>query len=222
MTFGFDLADIIRTVGVIGLLLIVFAESGLLIGFLFPGDSLLFTAGILVSQDILTVNIHLLVLMLFFAAVLGDSVGYTFGRRVGRRIFKREESLLFDPANITRAEAFYERHGGKTIILARFMPMIRTFAPIVAGIGHMQYRKFLAFNVVGAFLWAVGMTYLGYLLGTKVDNIDHYVLPIVAIVVVTSIAPPLIHLLKDRESREHIKRKLQQKREQRKAKKAAK
>src|SRR5688572_18827350 len=133
MTFGFDLADIIKAIGLIGVMAIVFAESGLLIGFLFPGDSLLFTAGILVSQDILSINIHLLVLLLFLCAVLGDNVGYAFGRRVGKRLFQRKESLLFNPENISRAEAFYEKHGGKTIVIARFTPMIRTFAPIVAG-----------------------------------------------------------------------------------------
>jgi len=221
MTFGFDLVDVIKAVGLIGVLAIIFAESGLLVGFLFPGDSLLFTAGILASQDLLNINIHLLVLLLFMAATLGDSVGYAFGRRVGGRIFKRKESLLFHPENIARAEAFYTKHGGKTIILARFIPMIRTFAPIVAGIGHMKYRKFILFNFAGGFLWAAGMTYLGYLLGSKVENIDHYVLPIVAVVLITSIAPPAIHLLKDKGSRDQLINGYKKWQARRKAKKAS-
>ncbi|HSX28300.1 MAG TPA: VTT domain-containing protein [Candidatus Saccharimonadales bacterium] len=201
MTFGFDLTDVIKAIGLIGVMAIIFAESGLLVGFLFPGDSLLFTAGILASQHLLNVNIHVLVILLFLSAVFGDSVGYAFGRRVGKRIFRREESLLFHPENIRRAEAFYERHGGKTIILARFVPMVRAFAPIVAGVGRMKYRKFVAFNFVGGFLWTASMTYLGYILGTKVPNIDHYVLPIIGFIIVISLAPPAIHLLKDKENR---------------------
>jgi len=204
MTFGFDLVDVIKAIGLVGVLVIVFAESGLLVGFLLPGDSLLFTAGILASQEILDINIHVLVIMLFLAAIFGDSIGYTFGRRVGKRIFRRKESLLFHPENIARAEAFYAKHGGKTIILARFIPMIRTFAPIVAGVGHMKYGRFLAFNLVGGLLWTATMTYLGYLLGTRIDNIDHYVLPVIALILLISIAPPLIHLLKDRGNRERL------------------
>lgn len=208
MTFGFDLVDVIKAIGLIGVLAIVFAESGLLVGFLLPGDSLLFTAGILASQQLLNINIHVLVVMLFLAAVFGDSIGYTFGRRVGKRIFRRKESLLFHPENIARAEAFYAKHGGKTIILARFIPMIRTFAPIVAGVGHMRYPRFLAFNLVGGFLWTATMTYLGYLLGTKIDNIDHYVLPVIAVILVLSLAPPVIHLLKDKQNRERLLKEL--------------
>lgn len=209
MTFGFDLVDVIKAIGLIGVMAIVFAESGLLVGFLFPGDSLLFTAGILASQNFLDINIHLLVFLLFLAAISGDSIGYAFGRRVGKRIFRRKESILFHPENIQRAEAFYTKHGGKTIILARFVPMIRTFAPIVAGVGHMKYRRFLLFNFIGGFLWTASMTYLGYLLGTRIANIDHYVLPVIAIIVLVSIAPPLIHILKDKDTRQKLLLKLQ-------------
>src|SRR5207247_332126 len=130
--------------GLIGILSIIFAESGLLIGFFLPGDSLLFAAGFLVQAGVFKINIYLLVSLLFFAAVLGDSVGYTFGRRVGRKLFNRPNSLLFRQENIQKAEEFYAKYGGKTIIIARFMPIVRTFAPVVAGVGKMRYTTFLA------------------------------------------------------------------------------
>lgn len=201
MTFGFDLTDIIKAIGLIGVLAIVFAESGLLIGFVLPGDSLLFTAGILASKHLLNVNINVLFGLIFLAAVLGDSVGYTFGRKVGPRIFRRDDSVLFHKDNVKKAEEFYLKYGGKTVILARFIPMIRTFAPIVAGVGKMHYGKFLSFNLIGGLLWTAVMTYLGYFIGSKVNNIDHYVLPIIALIIVISIAPGLIHILKDAKTR---------------------
>lgn len=195
--------------GVAAITFVIYAESGLLIGFLFPGDSLLFTAGLLTQQGVLNINIHILVAILFIAAAAGDSTGYAFGKRVGRRIFNRKDSLLFQKENLTRAEAFYEKHGGKTIILARFMPVIRTFAPIIAGIGKMRYRTFLAYNLVGALIWAVGITYAGYYIGAWATargiNIDDYILPAVILVIVTSILPPIIHILKDPKGRAQLK-----------------
>ncbi len=203
--FGINIEATISAFGILGILAIVFAESGLLIGFFLPGDSLLFTAGFLAQIDILKINIHLLVMLLFVAAVLGDSVGYTFGRRVGRKLFNRPNSRLFKQENIQRAEAFYEKHGGKTIIIARFIPVVRTFAPVVAGIGQMRYTTFLAYNLIGGLLWAGGITYLGYFLGAWFTslglNIDHVILPVVAIIILLSISPALIHLLKNKEQR---------------------
>ena len=203
--FGIDVEAIISTMGVIGILAVVFAESGLLIGFFLPGDSLLFTAGFLVQVGLLKIDIHLLVLLLFVAAVLGDSVGYTFGRRVGRRLFTRPNSRLFKQENIQRAEEFYEKHGGKTIILARFIPVIRTFAPVVAGVGKMSYKTFLSYNLIGGLLWAGGVTYLGYFLGSWFTSmgldIDQVIIPVVVIIILISISPALIHLLKDKEQR---------------------
>ena len=203
--FGIDIEATISAFGVLGILAIVFAESGLLIGFFLPGDSLLFTAGFLAQVDILKINIHLLVVLLFVAAVLGDSVGYTFGRRVGRKLFTRPNSRLFKQENIQKAEAFYEKHGGKTIIIARFVPVVRTFAPVVAGVGQMRYRTFLAYNLIGGLLWAGGITYLGYFLGAGFTNlgldIDHVILPVVAVIILLSISPAIIHLLKNREQR---------------------
>lgn len=204
--FGFDIEAIISTAGVLGIAAIVFAESGLLIGFFLPGDSLLFTAGFLTNVEILKTNIHLLVAILFVAAVAGDSVGYTFGRRVGRRLFTRPNSRLFKQDNIQKAEAFYEKHGGKTIILARFVPVVRTFAPVVAGVGKMSYKTFLSYNIIGGLLWAGGITYLGYFLGAWFTSlgldIDQVILPIVAVIILLSISPAIVHLLKDKTQRD--------------------
>lgn len=203
---GFELTEFIRLFSIWGVALVIFAESGLLVGFFLPGDSLLFTTGFLAHQGVFGgISVHVIVLILFIAAVFGDSTGYAFGSKVGRRIFRRKESLLFDPENLEKAEAFYEKHGSKTIVIARFIPIIRTFAPIVAGVGKMRYLTFLTFNLIGAFLWAVGITYLGYFVGSWFEahgiDIDHYLLPIVIAIVLLSILPPALHILRDRDQR---------------------
>jgi len=200
--FGIDLPELIKAIGYIGVFAIVFAESGLLIGFFLPGDSLLFTAGFLASQDILSLPVLAIGCGLF--AILGDSVGYMFGRRVGRRLFEREDSTLFKKKHLQSAEDFYEKHGGKTIIIARFMPVVRTFAPIVAGIGTMEYRKFLTYNIIGGLLWGVGVTLAGYLLGSVIPDVDKYLLPIIILIVVVSVAPSVWHVLKDKETRDGL------------------
>lgn len=202
---GVDLIDFIKWAGILGIALVVFAESGLLIGFFLPGDSLLFTAGFLVHAGFFDISIHLLVLILFVAAVVGDSVGYTFGRKVGPHVFKRPDSLLFRQENVLKAQHFYEKHGGKTIIIARFIPIVRTFAPVVAGVGKMEYKQFLTYNLIGGALWAAGLTYLGYFVGswfTKAGiEIDHVLLPIIAVIIFLSVLPPAIHILKDKKQR---------------------
>lgn len=197
-----ELTHILPTIGYIGIFLIVFAESGLLIGFFLPGDSLLFTAGFLASQGIF--DITLLTIGCFIAAVVGDSVGYAFGRRVGRRLFHKKDSLLFSKENLEKAEKFYEEHGKKTIVIARFMPVIRTFAPIVAGIGEMNYSSFIIYNIFGGLIWAVGLTVAGYFLGRAIPNVDHYLLPIIGVIVILSVAPTAIHLLKEKKNRDHL------------------
>src|SRR5438105_941981 len=146
---------LILSAGYVGLFLIIFAESGLFFGFFLPGDSLLLTAGLLASRGVAGLNIFVLIPLLFVAAVLGDSVGYWFGAKTGPRIFIRDDSLLFRRKNLVAAKAFYEKHGGKTIVLARFMPFIRTFAPIVAGAAEMHYRYFLSYNLIGGALWSI-------------------------------------------------------------------
>lgn len=202
---GVDLLDFIVAVSIIGVAAVVFAESGLLIGFFLPGDSLLFSTGFLIHAGILNVNIHLAVFIIFIAAVLGDSVGYWFGRKAGPRIFKKPDARLFKQEYIKRAQTFYEKHGGKTIILARFVPIVRTFAPIVAGASHMNYRRFLTFNIVGGLLWAAGVTYLGYALGGVFESmgieIDHILLPLIAVIILISILPAIIHLFRDKRLR---------------------
>jgi membrane-associated protein len=191
----FDLAQLIETVGYIGLLAIVFAESGLFFGFFLPGDSLLLTAGLLASQGKL--DLPTLAIGVPLAAILGDSVGYWFGKKTGPRIFSREDSLLFRRKNLLAAKAFYDRHGGKTIVLARFMPFIRTFAPIVAGAVEMPYPRFLFFNVVGGLIWGTGVTAAGYYLGQSFPDIDRYFLAVVAAVIVLSALPTMIHLARE-------------------------
>ncbi len=211
-----DIKELLRAFGYFGIVAIIFAESGLLIGFFLPGDSLLFTAGVLSSAAAGKVlglpnseplfNIWLLAPLCFIAAIAGDSVGYWFGQKTGPRIFKKEDSLLFHKDNILRAQSFYDKHGGKTIILARFLPVVRTFAPIVAGIGQMRYRTFLFFNLIGGFFWAIGVTLAGYLLGSAIppEDVDKFLLPVIVLIIFVSIAPTAWHILKERENREKI------------------
>jgi len=209
---GFDLVDIIITLGIFAILVVIFAESGLLIGFFLPGDSLLFTAGALYATGILPgnvpISIHLFVVLLFIAAVLGDTVGYWFGRKFGIKLFQKPDARIFKQAHIQTAQKFYEKHGGKTIIMARFVPIVRTFAPVVAGIGKMEYKKFLGFNLIGGFLWTFGLTYLGYFAGKAIVamgvDIDSVILPIIFIIVFISILPPTIEILKDKKNRQAI------------------
>ncbi len=197
-----NLEHILTSIGYVGIFAIIFAESGLLIGFFLPGDSLLFTAGFLASRGFF--NIQILLVIIFLAACLGDSVGYGFGRRVGRKLFNKTDSVFFHKENLLKAEEFYEKHGKLTIILARFLPVVRTFAPIVAGMGKMEYRVFLAYNLVGGLVWGVGLTALGYFLGSKISDIDKYLLPIVLFILFISIAPSAYHLLKDENNRRQI------------------
>ncbi|MDQ3239530.1 MAG: VTT domain-containing protein [bacterium] len=199
----FDLSEIIRQVGYIGIFAIVFAESGLLIGFFLPGDSLLFTAGFLASQGYLDVTI--LTIICWIAAVTGDQAGYMIGRKTGHKIFNKENSKFFHRDHLIKAEKFYEAHGGKTIILARFTPIIRTFAPVVAGAGKMDYKSFVFYNIIGGTLWTFSMILGGYFLGRVIPDVDKYILPIIAIIVLASIAPSAWHIFKEEENRAKLK-----------------
>ena len=167
--------------------LIIFAESGLFFGFFLPGDSLLFSLGLLCAQS--HFNVYVLIVIAAIAAVTGDSVGYVFGRKVGPSLFKRENSRFFRKDYLQKAHDFYEKHGKITIVLARFTPFVRTFAPIVAGIGKMDYPTFLAYNFVGGTSWVIVMSMLGYFLGSLIPSIDTFILPIVALIVVVSLIP---------------------------------
>jgi membrane-associated protein len=190
---------LILSAGYVGLFFIIFAESGLFFGFFLPGDSLLLTAGLLASRGVAGLNVVVLIPLLFVAAVLGDSVGYWFGAKTGPRIFNRDDSLLFRRKNLVAAKAFYEKHGGKTIVLARFMPFIRTFAPIVAGAADMRYRSFLSYNLIGGALWSIGVTLAGYFLAALIpqDQLDRYFTFIVIGVIILSALPTLIHLWRE-------------------------
>lgn len=201
----------IELIGIIGVYFVVFAESGLLVGFFLPGDSLLFTAGLLASPGFALFDIWHLVIGVWIAAVVGDNVGYEFGKRVGIKLFKKEESLLFKPDNVYKAQKFYDKHGGKAIILARFMPIVRTFVPIVAGIGKMDHKRFTLFNFIGGTIWTWLMTWAGYYLGSVIPNIDKYLLPIVLVIIIVSVIPPVLHVYKDNKKNidDKIKEKLE-------------
>ena len=192
----YDVQGIIRWGGMVMLIAIVFAETGLLIGFFLPGDSLLVTAGIFAAAGHL--SIWTLLGALTLAAVIGDQVGYYIGHSTGPRIFRREDSLLFKRAHLLRAQAFYEKHGGKTIIIARFVPVIRTFAPVIAGVAQMEYRRFVSFNVIGGCLWVWGMCLLGYTLGTAIPDIDRHIHVVIAVVVFLSLVPGIVELVRSR------------------------
>lgn len=203
----FDLVEVLKSLGpyaMFAIWLIVYAESGLFFGFFLPGDSLLFTAGVLASQGYIPITI--LAIGCFLAAVLGDSTGYWFGHTFGRKIFEKEKLPLVKKHHIETAEAFYKKHGKKTIILARFVPAVRTFAPIVAGIGSMDYKTFLSYNVIGGLLWGVGMTFAGYFLGALIPakDVDKYLLPIVLIIIFVSVLPAVLHIIKDKQEKQQI------------------
>jgi membrane-associated protein len=184
--------------GLVVIAVIIFAECGLLIGFFLPGDSLLFTAGFLASQQEIGVDIWVLSGVCGVAAAAGPLVGYWYGKAVGTRLFNRDDSLLFRKQHLVRAHEFYERHGGKALILARFMPVVRTFAPVVAGMATMDYARFVLYTVIGAVVWAVGVTWLGFFLGNLIPEAGKYLEYIIALIILASIAPPIIHFLRER------------------------
>lgn len=196
VTGRYSLDDLVRWGGYAVLIAIVFTETGLLIGFFLPGDSLLITAGLVAAAGHL--DIWWLNLLLILAAILGDSVGYAIGRRLGPRLFTRPQSLLFNPRHVERTRAFYARHGAKTIVIARFVPIVRTFAPVVAGVGQMEYRRFVIYNVAGGIGWVTSMTWAGYLLGQAIPNIGDHIHIVVGIVILLSLVPIFIELIRER------------------------
>jgi membrane-associated protein len=210
------LLNFITSLGVIAVLFVIYAESGLLIGFFLPGDSLLFTAGFLVQQGIGSfgnISIHIFAFLLFLCALFGQQTGYFFGKKVGRRLFERKNGRLFRKENLLRTEAFYKKHGPIAIVLACFVPVIRTFVPIVAGVSKMPYRKFVPFNIVGAFTWTYSFTYLGYYAGKALHNLGINVEVAAIIIIILSISPILWHTLHTKEKRSelwaNIKREMQ-------------
>ena len=195
----YALDDLVRWGGYVVLVVIVFTETGLLVGFFLPGDSLLITAGLVAATG--TLNIWWLNGLLAAAAIAGDSVGYAIGWRAGARLFTRPRSLLFNPRHVERTRAFYARHGAKTIVIARFVPIVRTFAPVVAGVGEMEYRRFLLYNIAGGVGWVTSMTWAGYLLGQAVPNIGDHIHILVAVVILLSLIPIAVEVVRERRRR---------------------
>lgn len=207
LAVGPDPQKLVQSIGLIGLFLVIFAESGILIGFFLPGDSLLFAAG-LVTAGLTTAdgtvwtlaggNIAIVAIGCALAAIIGDQVGYAFGNRVGPSLFKRPESRLFKPAYVDKAEAFFEKHGAKSIVLARFVPIVRTFAPIVAGVSKMHYRTFVKFNIVGGIIWGAGLTLLGYWLGNSFPWIGKNIEYAIVLIVAISLLPVAVEFIRHR------------------------
>ncbi|WP_373294903.1 DedA family protein [Streptomyces fuscichromogenes] len=192
-----DPNKLLDSFGIWGLLLVVFAESGLLIGFFLPGDSLLFTCGLLITSHQLDFPLWAAIALICVAAILGDQAGYMFGKKVGPSLFNRPDSRLFKQENIAKAHEFFEKHGPKSLILARFVPVIRTFTPIIAGVSGMAYRSFLTFNVIGGVLWGAGVTLLGSWLG-KIDVVKNNIEAILILIVLVSVVPIIIEFLRAR------------------------
>jgi membrane-associated protein len=201
-----DPTTMIQSGGLIALGLIVFAESGLMVGFFLPGDTLLISAGILAAQGQLPLELTIVVIAV--AAIAGDNTGYQLGRVAGPRLFRKKDGIIFRHDHIARAEAFYEKYGSKTMLLAHFIPVVRSFAPVVAGVGKMPYGKFFMFDAIGIVVWAVGITLLGYWVGSKIPNLDHYILPVFIAVFVLTFAPTLWHIFSDPTTRERLLAKL--------------
>lgn len=196
-----DPHHLISTFGLIGILAIVFAESGLLIGFFLPGDSLLFTTGLLVAgHQYLTQPLWLVCLLIVLAAVLGDQTGYLIGRKAGPALFRRPDARLFKQENVEKANVFFEKYGPRSIVLARFVPIVRTFTPVVAGVSAMRYRTFVIFNVIGGTLWGVGVTVLGYFLG-QVEFVKAHIELILIAIVVVSVLPILFEYTRARRAK---------------------
>ncbi len=194
MFFGIDLSLLLQFVGYPGVFAIIFAESGLIVGFFLPGGSLLFTAGLLASTGIF--NPWILIPLVTIAAILGDNVGYWFGNKVGIKLFTKPDSRFFHQSHLRRTQHFYEKHGAKAIFLARFIPIIRTFAPIVAGIASMNYRTFIIFNILGALAWATGITTLGYVLGSRFPLIGEYLEFVILGIIFVTLIPLLVEMYK--------------------------
>ncbi len=192
----YDVKGIIQWGGLAMICAIVFAETGLMVGFFLPGDSLLVTAGVFAAAGL--IDIYLLLGLVSLCAVAGDQLGYLIGKKTGQALFTREDSLLFKRSHVLRAQEFYERYGAKTIVIARFVPIVRTFAPVVAGVGNMNYRRFVAYNVVGGILWVFSMSLTGYLLGSAVPDIEKHIHYVIAGVILLSILPAIIEVWRER------------------------
>jgi len=194
-----DPSHLVRTFGYLGLFITIFLESGIIIGFFLPGDSLLFTAGLLASQHDL--NILAVIVLAVTGAILGNNAGYYTGKKTGPALFNRPKSWIFSPERVREAHIFFEKEGGRALVLARFIPAVRTFVPIIAGVGKMPYRRFFKFNALGGLLWGILLPVLGYTLGKTVPSIDKYLLPVIALIIILSAVPVALHYNKSRRSK---------------------
>lgn len=209
MTRHIDISALLETGGIIAIGLTIFAETGLLIGFFLPGDTLLFAAGFFASQD--KISLFGSILAVFIGAIFGNLLGYEIGRRTGPRLFKKEEAVLLNKETVDSANAFYKKHGGKTILFARFIPVIRTLTPLIAGIAKMEYKRFMAYTIIGAAIWAISVTLIGYWAGVVVGeyfDIDKYLLPIILLAVLGTFGVSFLHVLRDKKAREAVIAKL--------------
>lgn len=189
-----NVSDIIQSGGLLLIAAIIFAESGMFVGFFFPGDTLLLTAGIFAAQG--KMSLPLVIIVVAMAAIAGDNTGYHIGKRYGRRLFRKPDGLIFRQEYVQRAERFYERFGSRTMLIAHFVPVVRTFVPPVAGVARMDYPKFVLFDAIGDIAWALIVTSVGYWFGTKIPNIDHYIILAVVAVVVITLGPTVYHIVK--------------------------
>lgn len=206
---GLDFTELVRSGGLVMLALIIFAESGMMVGFFFPGDTLLFSAGILAAAGQLPIGLTIAVIA--GAAILGDNIGYHIGKHLGPRLFKKEDGLIFRHDYIMRAEKFYEKYGTKTMLIAHFIPIVRTFAPVTAGAGKMNYRQFFIYDAIGDIAWAASITLLGYFVGSKIPGIEKMIEPVLILIIVISLGPTIYHMFKDPKYRAALKAKFSRK-----------
>lgn len=199
-----DPVSIIETAGYVGLSIAIFSETGILLGFFLPGDSLLFTAGFLSSTGLL--DLKVIIILSFIMAVLGDGFGYYLGKKYGHKVFKKTDSFFLDKKYIEKTESYFNKYGGETIIIARFIPIIRTIAPVMAGVGKVGYKKFLSYNIIGGFLWTFLLPVMGYYFGKIIPDADKIILPVVFCIILISFIPPAISILKNKEERERLGR----------------
>jgi membrane-associated protein len=205
----FDVTNILESGGLLILFLIVYAESGMMVGFFLPGDTLLLSAGLLAAQGHFPITLAVAVVAL--AAILGDNTGYTIGRAMGKRLFQKKDGIIFRQEYVERAEKFYEKHGPKTLLIAHFIPVVRSFAPLVAGVAKMSRGKFFLYDAIGDIVWAALITLMGYWFGSRIPNLEKYILPTFIVIVVVSFAPTLWHILGNRETRTRLFAKLSRK-----------
>jgi len=198
----FDVTQLIQSGGLIAIALIIFLESGLMVGFLFPGDTLLLSAGVFAAQGQFPIEVTIAVIAV--AAILGDNTGYTIGKVMGKRLFRKKDGIVFRQEYVERAEQFYEKYGAKTMLITHFVPIVRSFAPLVAGVGKMSRIKFFIYDFIGVVVWSVLVTLLGYWFGSKIPNIDHYIMPVVGLAVLISFGPIVWHVFGDKTARERL------------------